>query len=151
VRNHKDLPVITNNLFPKKARVSNRKKLLSFINWVLLREGLINIDYADLKTIFNDARQIDYGSGLSWSKKTDGMSRGDRVGAAVIKHLGGGKDKYRAVLFNVAGGKDLSLHDVNDAAMRVYSACSRRVHIIFGAVIDKKYQGKIRIDVVGAR
>ena len=133
-------------ILPAKAKIKNKRKLFNFIDFLLSKSGLINIDYADVQTVFHKAKYISYGYGLAWAKQKRG--KGIRAGSMALSRLGLDK-KFKSVIFNVTGGNELSLHEINDAANQIYSAFSKRAHVIFGATIDKKYRGKIRVDVVG--
>jgi len=139
--------VLLKDLVPKQAKVRNKKQLLRFVHYLLGREGLINIDYADFNTVFSRASQIYYGYGYAWSKKIK-EGKGRRAGRSALRRLVP-KNKFRSVILNISGGSDLALHEVSEAAEQIYSCCGRRANIIFGAVIDKKLKGKIRVDVVG--
>ncbi len=139
--------MLLNDLVPKQAKVHNKKQLLRFVRYLLGREGLINIDYADFNTVFSRANKIYYGYGFAWSKKIK-EGKGRRAGRSALRRLLP-KNKFRSVILNISGGNDLALHEVSDTAEQIYQSCSRRANIIFGAVIDKKLKGKIRVDVVG--
>jgi cell division protein FtsZ len=54
----------------------------------------------------------------------------------------------KGVLFNITGGHDLSLHEVNAAAESIYNAVDPDANIIFGAVLDERMQGEVRITVI---
>src|SRR6267143_4445484 len=57
-------------------------------------------------------------------------------------------DGARGILFNITGGTDLTLHEVNEAAEIVRAAADKDANIIFGTVIDEKMSGEIKITVV---
>jgi cell division protein FtsZ len=57
-------------------------------------------------------------------------------------------DGARGVVFNITGGSDLTLHEVNAAAEIIYEGVDPNANIIFGAVIDERLQGEIRITVI---
>jgi cell division protein FtsZ len=57
-------------------------------------------------------------------------------------------DGARGVVFNITGGSDLTLHEVNAAAEIIYEAVDPNANIIFGAVIDDRVQGEVRITVI---
>ena len=54
----------------------------------------------------------------------------------------------KGVIFNVTGGADMTLHEVNDAAEVIYNAVDPDANIIFGAVIDEKLQGELQVTVI---
>jgi cell division protein FtsZ len=57
-------------------------------------------------------------------------------------------DGARGVVFNITGGHDLTLHEVNAAAEIIFEAVDPNANIIFGAVIDERLQGEVRITVI---
>jgi cell division protein FtsZ len=79
-----------------------------------------------------------------------GKSRAREAAIAAISSplLESSIEGARGVVFNITGGSDLTLHEVNTAAETVYEVVDPNANIIFGAVIDDKMQGEIRITVI---
>lgn len=107
--------------------------------------GLINLDFADVKTIMKNA-----GSAMMGIGSGSGENRAVEAAEAAISSplLEETITGARGVIMNVTGGEDLSLHEVNDAAEVIYNAVDPEANIIFGAVIDEKLKGEIIITVI---
>ena len=107
--------------------------------------GLINLDFADIKTIMSDA-----GSALMGIGTAKGEGGALQAAEAAIKSplLETSIDGARGVLFNITGGKNLSLHDVNEASQVIADAVDKDANIIFGSVIDDDLDDEIRVTVI---
>lgn len=107
--------------------------------------GLINLDFADVRTIMSEggAALMAVGSG-----KGEGAAREAAEKAISSQLLDITIDGARGILFNVTGGNDLTLHDVNEAAEIIKSTAHPDVNLIFGAVIDPKMKDEVRITVI---
>jgi cell division protein FtsZ len=107
--------------------------------------GLINLDFADVKTIMSlgGAALMAVGHG-----KGDDRAR-EAAEQALSSHLLDVTiDGARGILFNVTGGPDLSLYEINQAASIIRETAHPDVNLIFGAVIDEKMGDEIRITVI---
>ena len=107
--------------------------------------GLINLDFADVRTIMADAGNALMGIGYS--------SSGDRAVEAVERALRsplieGEMTGARGILLSIAGGEDLSLFEVNQAAEIVRQRATDDTNIIFGATIDDRLNGQVWVTVV---
>ena len=107
--------------------------------------GLINLDFADVKTIMSAA-----GSALMAIGEASGESRAvDAAHLAIASPLLDiDINGARGVLFNITGGLDLTLYEVNEAADIISRAAHPEANIIFGAVQDPAYDGKVKITVI---
>ncbi|MAF25596.1 cell division protein FtsZ [bacterium] len=107
--------------------------------------GLINVDFADVKAILQDA-----GSALMGIGHGEGDSRAMDAANAAIENplLDLTMDGAKGILFTVAGSSDMTMHEVNEAAKIITSAADPNAKIIFGAVIDPDLKDGIRITVV---
>ena len=107
--------------------------------------GLINLDFADVKTIMSAA-----GSALMAIGEAEGETRA--IDAAQIAIASPLLDidisGARGVLFNITGGMDMTLFEVNEAADIISQAAHPDANIIFGAVQDPSYDGKVKITVI---
>ncbi|MFZ1154682.1 MAG: cell division protein FtsZ [Solirubrobacteraceae bacterium] len=108
--------------------------------------GLINLDFADVRTIMHDA-----GSALMGIGTAGGESRcADAARAAISSPLlEESVDGATGILLNITGGKDLGLFEVNDAAEIIQNAADPNANIIFGAVIDESMSDDVRVTVIG--
>lgn len=107
--------------------------------------GLINLDFADVKTVMSSA-----GSALMGIGRANGENRAVLAAQQAIDSplLEVSIDGARGVLFNVIGGNDLSMHEINLAAEAITAAADPDANIIFGATIDEKIEGEVIITVV---
>ncbi len=108
--------------------------------------GLINLDFADVRTIMHDA-----GSALMGIGTGGGEARcADAARAAISSPLlEESVDGATGILLNITGGKDLGLFEVNDAAEIIQNAADPNANIIFGAVIDEAMGDEVRVTVIG--
>jgi len=108
--------------------------------------GLINLDFADVRTIMHDA-----GSALMGIGTASGESRcADAARAAISSPLlEENVDGATGILLNITGGKDLGLFEVNDAAEIIHNEADANANIIFGAVIDESMSDEVRVTVIG--
>ncbi len=107
--------------------------------------GLINLDFADVRTIMSEG-----GAALMAVGLASGEDRARKAAeAAVSSHLLDVTiDGARGILFNVTGGPDLSLFEVNEAAAIIKDTAHPDVNLIFGAVIDPNIGDAVRITVI---
>ena len=107
--------------------------------------GLINLDFADVRTIMCEAGQALLGIG---------MGSGDRRAMDAVEHaiesplLETSLEGARSILLSVTGGRDLSLWEVNEAAKAVAEAAHPDANIIFGAMVDEKVEDQVWVTVV---
>ena len=107
--------------------------------------GLINLDFADVRTIMHDA-----GSALMGIGTATGESRAAEAAKAAISSplLEESVEGASGILLNVTGAHDLGLFEVNEAAEIIASAADANANIIFGAVIDDGLQDEVRVTVI---
>ena len=107
--------------------------------------GLINVDFADVKTIMSQA-----GSALMGIGVAKGENRALEAAKAAIESplLETAIEGAKGVLLNITGSSNLGLHEVNEAAAIVTEAADPDANIIFGAVIDESLGDEIRITVI---
>ncbi|TSA44685.1 cell division protein FtsZ [bacterium] len=107
--------------------------------------GLINVDFADVKSVMSDS-----GSALMGIGKGTGESRAVEAAKQAIDSplLEVSIDGAKGVLFNITGGKDLGMYEVDEAAKIITKSVDADAKIIFGAVIDETMSDEVRITVV---
>lgn len=107
--------------------------------------GLINLDFADIQAIMSNS-----GSALMGIGKASGENRAVEAAKLAIDSplLDATIDGAKGVLFNITGGTDMSLLEVNEAAEIISKAVDASAKIIFGAVIDEKAGDEIKITVL---
>ncbi len=107
--------------------------------------GLINLDFADVRTIMSEG-----GAALMAVGTATGEDRARKAAEAAISSnlLDVTIDGARGILFNVTGGPDMSLFEVNEAAAIIKETSHADVNLIFGAVVDENMRDQIRITVI---
>lgn len=107
--------------------------------------GLINLDFADVKAVMSNA-----GSALMGIGRASGENRAIEAAKQATESplLEVSIDGARGVLFNVIGGSDMSMHEINAAAETITAAADPSANIIFGATINNDLEGEIIVTVV---
>jgi cell division protein FtsZ len=107
--------------------------------------GLINLDFADVRTIMTDA-----GSALMGIGQAGGENRAVEAAKQAIASplLEENVEGATGILLNISGGRDIGLFEINEAAEVVQSAADESANIIFGSVIDEQIGDEIRVTVI---
>lgn len=115
------------------------------ISEVITVPGLINVDFADVKAIMNQA-----GSALMGIGTASGESRAIEAAKAAINSplLELNINGATGVLFTIAGGPDLTMFEVNEVAEIITAACDPDAKVIFGAVVDEALKDDIKVTVI---
>jgi len=108
--------------------------------------GLINLDFADVRTIMHDAGSALMGIGLGTGENRCPDAAGAAIASPLLEES---IDGATGILLNITGGKDLGLFEVNDAAEIIQKAADSNANIIFGAVIDEAMGEEVRVTVIG--
>jgi len=122
------------------------RQAIQGISDLILVPGLINLDFADVKTIMAGMGLAIMGTGVG-----EGENRAvDAANYAVSSPLleDASVKGARGVIINVTGGSDLSLIEVSEASSIIHEAAHEDANIIFGAVVDPQMQGKVKITVI---
>ncbi len=141
------------NLCDAKTSVDSAFKLaddalllgVQAISEVVTVPGLINLDFADIKSVMKD-------SGPAWMSvgKGSGQNRAAEAAKSALASplLDVSISGSKGVLFNITGGSSLTLFECNEAAQVISQAVDPRANIIFGVVFDPKMDGEIKITVI---
>ena len=115
------------------------------ISDIIVIPGLINVDFADVRTVMQAS-----GSALMGIGKASGEGRAMEAAKLAInsKLLETSINGATGIIMNVSGGPDMTLHEVNEAASVIHDAVSDNAEVIFGSVIDDRIQGEIQITVI---
>ncbi|PYQ88243.1 MAG: cell division protein FtsZ [Acidobacteria bacterium] len=122
------------------------RQAIQGISDLILVPGLINLDFADVKTIMAGMGLAMMGTGVA-----EGQDRAIEAARRAISSPlleGAAVTGARAVIINVTGGQDLSLVEVSEAASIVQQAADEEANIIFGAVVDPALKGRVKITVI---
>ena len=122
------------------------RQAIQGISDLILVPGLINLDFADVKTIMAGMGLAIMGTGIG-----EGDTRAvDAANYAVSSPLleDASVKGARGVIINITGGPDLSLVEISEASSIIHGAAHEDANIIFGAVVDPKMHGKVKITVI---
>jgi cell division protein FtsZ len=109
--------------------------------------GLINLDFADIRTIMNEMGMALMGTGMGRGETRALDASRAAISSPLLEDLS--IDGARGVLINVTGGSDMTLFEVNEAASLIQESCHEEANIIFGAVIDEEAtEGEVRVTVI---
>jgi len=110
--------------------------------------GLINLDFADVRTIMANAGSALLGIGMG-SGERRAIDAAEKAVASPL--LETSMEGARSILLSITGGRDLSLWEVNEAAKAVSEAAHPDANIIFGAMVDEKLEDQVWVTVVATR
>ncbi|MCD6233134.1 cell division FtsZ family protein [bacterium] len=135
--------------FKKALSLLNEKiiDLLKSLMEVISKPGVINLDFSDLKTIFKGSGKLVYFKTI----EAQGPNRAEEVIKKIFQpslHLQPPSRTFQRVLLNIAGGKDLSLKEVELLGKKVCSL-NPRVKMILGISENQKYNGKLKVTFIG--
>jgi len=115
------------------------------ISDIIIKQGLVNVDFADVRAVMNNAGTALMGIGLG-----EGKTAAEDAASAAISSplLDCGIDNAKGVVFNISGGSRLSLTEVSRAAQLIYSYVDENANVIFGALQDESMGDQISITVL---
>jgi cell division protein FtsZ len=116
------------------------------ISDLILVPGLINLDFADVRTIMAGMGMALMGAGVGKGEHRALDAAQKAIASPLLDETS--IDGAHGILINFTGGSDLSLHEVEEAARIVQEAAHEEANIIFGAVIDPSLQDEVRITVI---
>ncbi len=117
------------------------------ISDLITQPGLINLDFADVKTIMTDAGSAMMGIGEGTGEHRAADAAQKAIASPLLETT---IDGARGVIFNITGGPDMAMYEVNEAAEMISRAVDSDAQIIFGASIDPNMVGKVRVTVLAA-
>lgn len=107
--------------------------------------GLINVDFADVRSVMGNAGSALMGIGYGTGENRSVEAARNAVDSPLLELSIGGA---RGILFTITGGNDLSMYEVEEAAKIITEAADPEANIIFGAVINESYTGEMKIAVI---
>ncbi len=109
--------------------------------------GLINLDFADVRTIMSEMGMALMGTGIGRGEARAAEAARCAISSPLLEDLS--IEGARGVLINITGGADMTLYEVNEAATLVQEAAHEDANIIFGAVVDERLgEGELRVTVI---
>ena len=122
------------------------RQAIQGISDLILVPGLINLDFADVKTIMSGMGVAMMGTGIADGDNRAMLAAEKAISSPLLED--GSVNGARGVIINVTGGPDLSLMEVNEASCVIQEAAHEDANIIFGAVVDPSLKGKVKITVI---
>jgi len=137
-----------NTTFPEALKIADNILLYACqgISELITTPSLVNLDFADVKTIMYDMGDALMGTGFASGEYRASEAAQEAISSPLLEDVQ--IKGARGVLVNITGGNDLTLHEVNDANNVIYEAAGEEANIIFGASIDEKMNGQVRVTVI---
>ena len=122
------------------------RQAIQGISDLIIVPGLINLDFADVKTIMAGMGIAMMGTGIAEGENRAMLAAQKAISSPLLEDAS--VKGARGVIINVTGGPDLSLIEVSEASAIIQEAAHEEANIIFGAVVDPKMAGKVKITVI---
>ena len=122
------------------------RQAIQGISDLILVPGLINLDFADVKTIMSGMGFAIMGTGMAEGEERAMIAANAAISSPLLEDAS--VKGARGVIINVTGGNDLSLIEVSEASAVIQEAAHEEANIIFGAVVDPRMQGQVKITVI---
>jgi cell division protein FtsZ len=116
------------------------------ISELITRPGLVNLDFADVRTTMQNMGRALMGTGYATGENRAVEAAHMAINSPLLEDTS--VEGARAILVNITGGRDLTLHDVRDVNAIVQDAAGNEANIIFGSVIDEDMSNEIRVTVI---
>jgi cell division protein FtsZ len=113
---------------------------------LMIMPGLINLDFADIRTVMSEMGKAMMGTGEATGEKRAMEAAEAAINNPLLEDIS--MKGARGVLINITGGMDMTLFEVDEAANRIRDEVDPDANIIFGSTFDDKLQGKMRVSVV---
>ncbi|XP_057845659.2 cell division protein FtsZ homolog 1, chloroplastic isoform X1 [Cryptomeria japonica] len=115
------------------------------ISDIITIPGLVNVDFADVKAVMRNSGTAMLGVGVSSGKNRAEEAAEQATSAPLIERS---IERATGVVYNITGGKDLTLQEVNRVSQVVTSLADPSANIIFGAVVDDRYTGEVHVTII---
>lgn len=116
------------------------------ISEIITVPGLVNVDFADVQTIMSEMGQALMGTGIGNGENRAREAAQKAISSPLLEDTS--IEGARGILINVTGGENLTLFDVNDAAMEIQKGSHEDANVIFGAVIDENLKDEVFVTVI---
>lgn len=122
------------------------KQAIKGISDIIMRPGLINVDFADVRAVMKDMGMAIMGTGCAAGEGRARQAAIEAISSPLLENVS--IEGARGVLINITGNAKLGLHEINDAASVVYDLVSEDANIILGSVIDPEMADEIMVTVI---
>lgn len=149
IPNQRLLSVASKNTSLKEAFQRADEVLLQAVKGisdVITVPGLVNVDFADVRTIMSEMGQALMGSGVARGENRAAEAARKAISSPLLEDIS--INGARGVLINITGSSDMTIHDVNEASSLIQEEAHEDAHIIFGAVIDDSLGEEVRVTVI---
>jgi len=113
---------------------------------LIMMPGLINLDFADIRTVMSEMGKAMMGTGEAGGERRALEAAEAAISNPLLDEVS--MKGARGVLINITGGSDLTLYEVDEAANRIREEVDPEANIIFGAILDETMEGRVRVSVV---
>ena len=116
------------------------------ISDLINKPGLINLDFADVKTVMYNMGDAIMGTGIAQGEERAVLAAQEAINSPLLQdaNIKGAK----GLLVNISGPKDMTIHELNDASSIIYEEAGENANVILGCVIDKKLSDEVNITVI---
>lgn len=115
------------------------------ISDIITVSGLVNIDFADVRAVMKNSGTAMLGVGVARGKNRAEEAAMAAISAPLIEQS---IDRATGIVFNITGGTDLTLQEINAVSEVVTSLADPDANVIFGSVVDEKYDGEIQVTII---
>ena len=115
------------------------------ISDIITISGLVNIDFADVRAVMKDSGTAMLGVGVAQGKNRATEAAMAAISAPLIEQS---IDRATGIVFNITGGTDLTLQEINAVSEVVTSLADPDANVIFGSVVDETYNGTISVTII---
>jgi cell division protein FtsZ len=122
------------------------RQAIQGISDLILVPGLINQDFADVKTVMSRMGVAIMGTGIAKGEGRAKLAASAAISSPLLEDVS--MHGARGVIINITGGSDLTLAEVSEASEIIYNAAHEDANIIFGAVVYPKMEGQVKITVI---
>jgi cell division protein FtsZ len=122
------------------------RQAIQGISDLILVPGLINLDFADVKTIMSRMGMAIMGTGIATGDNRAHLAATAAISSPLLEDAS--VHGARGVIINITGGPDLTLSEVSEASEIIHGAADDEANIIFGAVVDPAMEGRVKITVI---
>lgn len=113
---------------------------------LMVEPGLINLDFADVRTVMSEMGKALMGTGEAEGEDRAARAAADAIANPLLEDLT--LKSSQGVLINVTGGMDMTLHEVDEAANIIREEVDEDANIIIGSILDPELEGKMRVSIV---
>jgi cell division protein FtsZ len=116
------------------------------ISDIIVGHGIINLDFADVRTIMSETGMAMMGMGISSGENRSVEAAQKAISSPLLEDIS--IEGARGLLINITGGQNLTLHEINEATTLIQKEAHEDANIVWGMVIDEEMQEEVRVTVI---